>query len=180
MAQSLTQRWGHVQSVAAKAERLRPALGADADLMTASAWLHDIGYAPEVATTGFHPLDGARYLSSLGASPRLCSLVANHSGAALEAELRGLSNELAEFPDEPSLVRDALWACDMTTSPTGEPVGFEERLNEITQRYGPEHTVPRAIAASATEICAAIDRVDKQASIQVIDLGINAQHRVRH
>ena len=30
--------------------------------MTAAAWLHDIGYAPAVDDTGFHPLDGARYL----------------------------------------------------------------------------------------------------------------------
>jgi HD superfamily phosphodiesterase len=32
------------------------------DLLEAAAWLHDIGYSPEIAVSGFHPLDGARYL----------------------------------------------------------------------------------------------------------------------
>ncbi|HEX2824673.1 MAG TPA: hypothetical protein VHO07_31605 [Streptosporangiaceae bacterium] len=30
-------------------------LGADADLLQAAAWLHDIGYAPVLATTAFTP-----------------------------------------------------------------------------------------------------------------------------
>ncbi|WP_406239339.1 hypothetical protein [Nocardia sp. NBC_01009] len=29
--------------------------------MTA-AWLHDIGYAPDIARIGFHPVDGAEFL----------------------------------------------------------------------------------------------------------------------
>jgi len=70
-----------------------------------------------------------------------------------------LGDELAEFPDEHSLVRDGLWYCDMTTSPTGEPVTFDERLAELWERYGPDHTVPRGIEAAAGEIRAAIDNV---------------------
>jgi HD domain len=148
-------RWRHVQAVGAKAARLAPAYGSDGALLVAAAWLHDIGYAPELAETGFHPLDGGRHLAKLGA-PRLAGLVAHHSGAAIEANLRGLAEEMAEFPDEGSAVRDALWACDMTTSPVGEPVQFEERLAEITRRYGPEHTVPRAISAAGDDIRRAI------------------------
>jgi putative nucleotidyltransferase with HDIG domain len=72
MAEPLPRRWGHVQAVAAKAESLRPLLGEDADLLVVAAWLHDIGYAPDVQDTGFHPLDGARYLRRLDADPRLC------------------------------------------------------------------------------------------------------------
>lgn len=161
MADALPRRWGHVQSVAAKAEGLRRALGDDADLLVVSAWLHDIGYAPTLADTGFHPLDGARYLADLGADRRVCCLVANHSGAAVEAHLRGFGEEMADFPDERSLARDALWYCDMTTGPTGLPVTFDDRLVEICERYGPNHTVPRAISASASEIRAAIGRVER-------------------
>lgn len=164
MAESLAKRWRHVQAVAAKAEKLRPALGAEADVMIASAWLHDVGYAPEVIDTGFHPIDGARYLRMLGTAPRICCLVANHSGAVLEAELRDLSAEQSEFPDETSLVRDALWFCDMTTSPVGEPVTFDERLAELIERYGPDHIVPRAISASGPEIGSAIARISSRAS----------------
>src|SRR6476469_1516238 len=42
----LPRRWAHVQGVAARARGLVPVLGADADLLEAAAWLHDIGYAP--------------------------------------------------------------------------------------------------------------------------------------
>ena len=91
------------------------------DTLVCAAWLHDIGYAPAMAATGFHPLDGARFLAAARVSQRLVGLVAHHSCAVLEAELRGLSAELAEFDDEPGTIRDALWYCDITTSPDGEP-----------------------------------------------------------
>ena len=61
----LGRRWAHVQAVAARAASL-PFGGADRELLVAAAYLHDIGYAPELAATGFHPLDGARHLRSLG------------------------------------------------------------------------------------------------------------------
>jgi hypothetical protein len=162
-------RWPHVQAVATKAAKLAPAFGADAEVLVASAWLHDIGYAPELAKTGFHPLDGGRYVASLGAG-RIAGLVAHHSGAAIEAELRGLAHDLAEFSDEGSAVRDALWTCDMTTSPVGQPVAFEERLAEITRRYGPEHTVPRAISAAGDDIRRAIRGTAERAAAARIDL----------
>jgi putative nucleotidyltransferase with HDIG domain len=165
MAEPLPRRWAHVQAVAAKAESLRPVLGEDADLLVAAAWLHDIGYAPDVQDTGFHPLDGARYLRSLGAASRVCGLVANHSGATYEAGLRGLADEFAEFPDESSLARDGVWYCDMTTSPVGLPVTFDARLAEIRERYGEDHSVPRAITAASGEIRTAIARVLDQARL---------------
>ena len=49
LADSLSRRWSHVQGVAARARTLKPSLGADADLIEAAAWLHDIGYLPELA-----------------------------------------------------------------------------------------------------------------------------------
>jgi hypothetical protein len=159
MATPLPTRWAHVQAVAAKAEGLRPVLGGDADLLVAAAWLHDIGYAPSITDTGFHPLDGARYIASLVPDDRLARLIANHSGARYEAGLRDLHAELAEYPDEHSLARDALWYADMTTSPEGLPVTFEVRLAEIRHRYGPEHSVPRAITAAADDIRVAIAHV---------------------
>jgi hypothetical protein len=53
----LPRRWAHVQGVAARARSLASVLEADADLLEAAAWLHDIGYAPSLATTGLHQLD---------------------------------------------------------------------------------------------------------------------------
>ena len=62
LERALPRRWAHVQGVAARARGLAPTLGADAELLEAAAWLHDIGYLPELAQTGMHGLDGARYL----------------------------------------------------------------------------------------------------------------------
>jgi hypothetical protein len=164
LAEPLPKRWEHVDAVAAKAAALGSLLNeGDAELLLASAWLHDVGYGPDVVDTGFHPLDGARFIRTHGGSSRLYSLVANHSGALIEARLRGLEDELGEFPDEQSLVRDSLWYCDMTTGPSGDTVTFAKRLDEICSRYGPEHTVPRAISEAADEITAAIERVRSHA-----------------
>ena len=60
LADTLPRRWAHVQGVAAQARTLKSSLGADANLVEAAAWLHDIGYLPELAATGLHGLDGAR------------------------------------------------------------------------------------------------------------------------
>ena len=98
----LPRRWAHVQGVAARARRLAPVLGTDADLLEAAAWLHDIGYAPDLAVTGLHALDGARYLRDVHqADAMLCRLVARHSYAIFEAEERGLADVLS-FEFEPA------------------------------------------------------------------------------
>jgi HD domain len=123
LADSLPRRWAHVQGVAARARTLKPSLGANAEL-EAAAWLHDIGYHPELAHTGLHGLDGARYLrDAQHAEPMLCRLVAHHTCAVIEAEERGLAHVLIrEFTPPPRPLADALTFCDMTTSPDGEHV----------------------------------------------------------
>jgi hypothetical protein len=57
---------------------------AEGYLLVVAAWWHDLGYAPEIRVTGMHQIDGARYLTGLGYSPRLCALVAcpGRSGTA--------------------------------------------------------------------------------------------------
>ena len=95
----LGQRWSHVQGVGRLAEALA-AHGLVSAEVLAAAWLHDVGYAPSVAQTGFHPLDGARLLQEQGISPGMVALVAHHTGAVLEAEERGLAEELATLPPQ--------------------------------------------------------------------------------
>src|SRR5512140_3207809 len=119
LQEPLPRRWAHVQGVAARARSLAPALGADADLLEAAAWLHDIGYAPDLAATGLHALDGARYLrDAQHADAKLCRLVAHHSCAIVEAGERGLADVLSyEFEPAPHALSSVLTCCDMTTSP---------------------------------------------------------------
>src|SRR5215468_2096838 len=80
LAGALPRRWRHVRSVARRARWVARELALSADLV-AAAWLHDIGYAPELVETGFHPLDGARYLGRRGVDAQIVSLVAHHSCA---------------------------------------------------------------------------------------------------
>ncbi|MGI5135905.1 MULTISPECIES: HD domain-containing protein [unclassified Streptomyces] len=162
LSSSLPRRWAHTQGVAACARMLAPLVGNSAPVLEAAAVLHDIGYAPPLVSTGFHPLDGARYLRSVhAAEERVVRSVANDSYALLEAEERGLRDELTdEFPllGDPLLV-DALVYCDMTTTPDGRRTTSHERLHEILGRYGEDSVVGRFIRRAAPHIHASVDRV---------------------
>lgn len=157
----LPLRWSHVQGVADRACVASPLFAeSDSDLLTAAAILHDVGYSPKIARTGFHPLDGAQALSNATTNARLVALVAHHSCAYREAELRGLSAELTEWGDEETPLRDALWWADMTTSPDGEPVAFDERIKEIQERYGPQDVVTFFIRQAEPELRGAVERTE--------------------
>lgn len=153
--------------MAAKAERLRPLVGGDGDLLAAAAWLHDIGYAPAIVDTGFHSLDGARWLLRQGFDYRLAALVAHHSCASYEADERGLDDALrAEFQPEESPVSDALWFADMTTGPDGQELSPTDRLAEIRERYGPGHLVTRFWAKAEPELMGAVRRTEERLAAQ--------------
>ncbi len=159
----LGDRWSHTQAVAARAvEQMQAVPLGDRELLVVAAWWHDIGYAPELAVSGFHPIDGARYLSGQGCPERLCALVAHHSAAMFEAEERGLADELSAWPREQSAVADALWMADMTTGPRGERVDYPTRLAEIRERYQPGSVVVRAMSRARPVIEAAIDRTESR------------------
>lgn len=159
----LGNRWLHTQAVAARAVEASKALPEDErDLLVAAAWLHDIGYAPELRDTGFHPLDGARHLASLGGPDRLVRLVAHHSGAVFEAEQRGLTVELAVYEREDSPVLDALIFADMTTGPAGQRFDFDRRIGEILDRYEPGSEVHTAISKARPYLGAAVERTQER------------------
>ncbi|WP_433419751.1 HD domain-containing protein [Microtetraspora malaysiensis] len=149
-----------------RGEMIAPILGKDAELLAMSAWLHDIGYAPDLVDTGFHPIDGARYLRDThGADELLCALVAHHTCAAIEAKDRGLLSILEdEFPPQrPDLV-EALTFCDVTTSPDGVPVDVEDRIAEIRNRYGEGHLVSAFIQKATPCILSSVQAVEKRLS----------------
>lgn len=164
LAAALPRRWAHVQGVAAAAAGIAARVDCDGELLVDAAILHDVGYAPRLAVTGFHPLDGARFLRDRQfGGKRLWRLVANHTFAPLEAQERGLHADLeAEFPvlDDPLLV-DALTYCDMTTSPDGLPTTAPARIAEIRARYGADTVVGRFIERASPGILAAVSRVEQ-------------------
>ncbi|WP_156724721.1 HD domain-containing protein [Streptomyces apocyni] len=155
----LGYRWLHTQAVAERAREAADAVpGDERELLVAAAWLHDVGYAPELRETGFHPLDGARFLESRGASARLVRLVAHHSGATYEADQRGLAAELAVYEREDSPLLDALIYADMTTGPAGQRFNFDQRIDEILDRYESGSEVHTAISKARPYLEAAVTR----------------------
>ncbi|WP_093147178.1 HD domain-containing protein [Saccharopolyspora antimicrobica] len=163
LVKPLGRRWEHVQAVAARAHELRRAVAPeDEDTLIAAAWLHDLGYAPEIGHTRFHPLDGARYLRDQHWPEVIVNLVAHHSGARYEAAERGLSDELAEFPFQDSPLLDALVTADLTTGPAGERFTYDERMDEILSRYQPDDPVHRTWTKARPVIGEAIARAERR------------------
>jgi len=144
----LGSRWKHAEAVARAAREVGGGLTpGDAEVVIAASFLHDIGYAPELAVTGFHPLDGASHIRALG-SERLAGLVAHHTRARHEAQVRGLDDALGEFGDEESSVTVALAYCDLTTGPNGELMTREQRLADVETRYGKDSPVTIGMRAA--------------------------------
>ncbi|MDN5916248.1 MAG: phosphohydrolase [Pseudonocardia sp.] len=120
LAARAPELWLRAQHVAIRARELSELPGVDRDPLMIAAILHGIGGSPVVARTGFAPLDGARFLDVRGYGARIVALVAHHAGAAHGAAGRGV--DLGRYPDEVTPTRDALWYCDATTGPGGEPI----------------------------------------------------------
>lgn len=155
----LGDRWRHVQATARRATDLqRAVLADDQELLIASAWLHDVGYASSLIRTGMHAIDGALFLQELGYPERLVSLVAHHTGARFEAAERGLMTDLDRFRREDGPADDALTTADLTTGPTGLPMNVDDRLGEILSRYPEDSAVHRAIRRARPTLEAEVTR----------------------
>lgn len=153
----LGDRWLHVQAAGRRAEELRDRGLIEDDLVSA-AWLHDIGYAPELAVTDFHPLDGAVYLRRLGAPDRVVALVASHTGAAREADERGLNETWSALPVPDAESLDVLTLVDLVTSPTGDTVDPTNRIDDILGRYDEHDPVHRAVKRSGPTLLTSAQR----------------------
>jgi hypothetical protein len=158
---SMPSRLAHVRAVAELAKSVGEVLpGQEHSTLVSAAYLHDIGYAPRLARTGFHALDGACWLRAQG-ELRLANLVAHHTGAIHEAWIRGLEQELAAFLREESLVSDLLSWCDLNRGPHGESVSVSDRLLGVVRRYGSDHVVARSLATAQPELMASCERVER-------------------
>lgn len=144
-------RLAHSLRAGQQAQRVRASVPeADAELLVSAALLHDIGYAPALVRTGFHPLDGANYLLLSGASHRLAALVAHHSESRFLAAVGGHLADLSRFRREEGAVMDALVHADMTAGPDGRPMTISERLADIVARHAGED--PDRLAARQARV----------------------------
>jgi hypothetical protein len=147
---ALDGRLAHSATVAAQIERVIALVEAEWRLPAQdAAWLHDIGYHPDLALMGFHPLDGARWLRDHGWRTETCRLVAWHTESIEEARMYGLDGELmAEFDAPPQRPAAVLAWADLTSSPRGQRWDPERRLADILDRYPPGSLVHEATRAS--------------------------------
>lgn len=159
----IAPRWAHVVAVGQTSEALRQAhpdrVG---EAVLAAAWVHDLGYAPELAQTGLHALDGALALRRLGAPVEVVALVGHHTGAAFEAEERGMLEEWQRLPTPDPQALDILTMIDLAASPTGQPVRDVDRVDEILRRYEREHPVHKAVTRSQDELLASSARAKQR------------------
>ena len=72
----------------------------------------------------------------------------------------GLTEQMGDFDDERTLVRDLLWYADMTTGPGGDYLTFEHRMADVRSRYPSDHYVIRALDAGMDERRAAVTRAE--------------------
>jgi len=163
LRKDLPERWRHTQGVATRAAELATTVAPeDRSVLIAAAWLHDIGYAPALRDTGFHPLDGGLYLRAGGWDGRLAALVAHHSGARFVPVERGFGMMMAEFDFEDGVVSDALTYADQTVGPYGRRMTVPYRIAEAITRHGPDSPNARARVDRVPYLLAVADRVEQR------------------
>lgn len=110
--------------------------------VTAAAWLHDLGHAPTIRRTGFHPLDGALFLIREQWPERVVRLVAHHSLAAMEAPFYGVGHHLNVIEPVSGVDPDILTAADLLGG-SGEPAPtVRERLDALRRADDEAGLVP--------------------------------------
>jgi putative nucleotidyltransferase with HDIG domain len=160
------ERLQHSAAVAARAQALAITVAPSAvDTLIAAAWLHDIGYGSPARESGFHPLDGAAYLSRNGWPESVCALVAHHSGSRFVAHVLGLDDRLREYAFVEDPLSDALTVADNTAGPNGMIMAVDERLREKQRRHGPDSANARANPERDDYIRAAGRRVARRLAI---------------
>jgi putative nucleotidyltransferase with HDIG domain len=132
---NLTDRYKHTIAVSLVMKDKASELGLDPHIAQCIGLLHDIGYTNRIKTTGFHALDGYNHLLTIDKTT--AERIALHTSTPEEAELRNIPI--------PKIKQDIyailLSYADARVMGNGKIVSFEERLEDIINRYGENHIV---------------------------------------
>ena len=126
------------------------------DLAESAALLHDIGYWKEIALTGFHPIDGAKFLIEHG-EREIADLIVGHSCSPEEGQLLGHLG----IEQSPNIVAKLITFWDVQVKQGGEVVTYSERYNDILKRYGEDSIVGQANKLAKSRIELIIDEVSR-------------------
>jgi hypothetical protein len=162
LLRGVASRFAHSAMVAQQADRVGHLVGRRwGSAPTEAAWLHDVGYSRKLVSTGFHPLDGARWLRDHGWPIETCRLVAWHTAAEVEAQLRAMDENLGgEFEPPLPIAAAALTWSDLTSSATGERCTVDCRLADILRRSAADSVVYRATIASLPALREAANEIE--------------------
>lgn len=127
----------------------------DRDALVLAALLHDVGRALDPRNTAPHGFVGAAWLDELGLHD-VARLVAHHSGARHEAELRDMAHldvwPLASFTPTERDGLAVLTYLDRTTNPAGIEVTVDERRSDLVRRSGGSSPAVACFDASLAEV----------------------------
>lgn len=131
----LIDRYKHTIAVSLLMREKAQEIGLCSDTAQCVGLLHDIGYSDDIKKTGFHALDGYNYLKNIDQC--MAERIALHTSTPEEAELRGINLPKVKQDKYARLLSYA----DSRVMGNGKVVSFEERLNDIINRYGETHLV---------------------------------------
>jgi hypothetical protein len=147
--EATSTRLAHIQRVVANAEIVESRETFGGRLILAAAY-HDIGYAPDLAVTRFHPVDSALIATADGLPPTVVEAVLHHTGAHGEAS-RARPDLLIHYPTGcemmSSYLSRALTFCDLHAGPDGEACTVAQRLADIRHRHAENTALLDNIAA---------------------------------
>ena len=139
-------RLAHVRGAGTIAGLVTGALHVDQpEIIVAAAWLHDIGYAPAIARTGFHPVDGALFLAREGWPDPVVLMVAHHSHAAILAPHYGVQHHMALLEHVRGPADDIITFSDLRAGPNGLGAEPRDRVDDMRRRHANSTVVPHAI-----------------------------------
>ncbi|MCX6434201.1 MAG: HD domain-containing protein [Actinobacteria bacterium] len=140
------RRLAHVRGAALIAGMAAGALRVDQpETLVAAAWLHDIGYAPSLRRTGFHPLDGAMFLARKGWPDSVVLLVAHHSHAAVLAPYYGVHHHMSLLDHAPGNGDDIITFSDLRAGTNGMGADPRDRIDDMRRRHADRTFVPSDI-----------------------------------
>lgn len=118
-------------------------------LLLEAGYLHDIGYSSKLNKENFHPYDGFIYLQEQNYSDAVNYLVLHHTYSKLLYNMSN-KNTVLDIIYQKNPIQsnyETLLSClslaDMTSSPTGEKITLNERVEDIAFRYGNDSPITK-------------------------------------
>ncbi|QCV56729.1 HD domain-containing protein [Thermoactinomyces vulgaris] len=163
-------RYHHILGVVRGMQEILPRLELEQETkaqLIQAAYLHDVGYSKQLNQYNFHPLDGAVFAQQSGFSKPVIAAILFHSEAyetvkKARTDLLNIYETNKQLLDEQDrLFIDLITYCDVQTSPQGEKISLDKRVQDVVNRYGEDHPVSQMMIFCKPKYQNTIDRVNQ-------------------